>query len=343
MDDRLRTVIVSAYGDMTNIRTAMNRGAFDFVTKPIDFEDLDVTIKKALDDLGKLREAHRLREEAEQAEANLARHFSPNLVKELAHSPDVMSLGGQRRELTFVFTDLTDFTPLVETLEPAVIVPLLNEYLDEMTQIVFRHGGTVDKVVGDAVHAMFGAPLEQSDHAARAVACAMELDEFSESFREQKNTEGVPLSVTRIGVHSGPAMVGNFGGEMFFDYTAHGDAINTAARLEALNKHLGTRICVSATVVERMPHFKGRPVGTVVLKGKIEGLKVFEPLSAEQAHAPATKAYRGAFAKLEAGDAEASQAFAAMVGQYGNDPLSTFHLKRLLGGETGDRIAFDEK
>ncbi|NIV76043.1 MAG: adenylate/guanylate cyclase domain-containing response regulator, partial [Gammaproteobacteria bacterium] len=117
--------------------------------------------------------------------------------------------------------------------------------------------GTTEKLVGDAVHAIFGAPLEQADHAERAVACAMEMDAFAESFRKRKIEESIPLGVTRIGVHSGKAIVGNFGGELFFDYTAHGDAINTAARLEAVNKRLGTRICVSADVVRQIPDFTG--------------------------------------------------------------------------------------
>jgi class 3 adenylate cyclase len=343
VDGDLKAVIVSAYGDMANIRAAMNLGAFDFVTKPIEFDDLEVTIKKTLDDLNKLREAYRLREVAEQAKANLSRYFSPNLADELAENPEFLKLGGERRDLTFVFTDLAGFTPLVESLDPMVVVPLLNEYLDHMTQIVFRHGGTTEKIVGDAVHAIFGAPKEQLDHAERGVACAMEMDAFTESFRQKKNTEGIALGVTRIGVHSGNAIVGNFGGDLFFDYTAHGDAINTAARLEGVNKYLGTRICVSDKVAEQISGFHGRPVGTLTLKGKTEGLKVFEPLLPEEAGSAQTEAYRKAFAKLEAGDDGASQAFAALVGEFGEDPRATFHLKRLLAGDKGIAIAFDEK
>jgi len=144
-------------------------------------------------------------------------------------------------------------------------------------------------------------------------------------------------------VHSGPAIVGNFGGDLFFDYTAYGDAINTAARLEGINKFLETRICVRQEAVNQIPNFKGRQVGTLVLKGKSEGVNVYEPLNAELSELRATEAYRAAFAKLEKGDAAASQSFSALVGQYGDDPLATFHLKRLLAGETGVEIAFREK
>jgi len=343
LDRRLKTVIVSAYGDMRNIRTAMNLGAFDFLTKPIDFSDLEITINKTISDLQSVREIHRLRESAEKAKLSLARYFSPNLVQHLVDSPDSLNLDGERRELTFVFTDLADFTPLVEALEPDVIVPLLNEYLDEMTKIIFRWNGTVDKVVGDAVHAIFGAPLEQADHAARGIACAMEMDRFAESFRKQKNIENIPLGVTRIGVHTGLAMVGNFGGEQYFDYTAHGDAINTAARLETANKTLGTRICVSENVVAQIPSFTGRPIGTVLLPGKTEPLKLFEPLSVERMESSAIKAYQAAFAKLAAGDPSANQAFAAAVGEYADDPLATYHLKRTLAGEAGVDIILSEK
>jgi class 3 adenylate cyclase len=343
VDRHLRTVIVSAYGDMQNIRTAMNRGAFDFITKPIEFEDLEATIEKTLNDLHTFREMQNLRDAAERAKNTLSRYFSPNLAKELSENSSFMALGGEWREVSFVFTDLTDFTPLIESLEPNVVVPLLNEYLSGMTQIAFRHGGTIDKIVGDAVHAIFGAPLDQPGHAENAIACALSMDAFAESYREEKAAEGVALGATRIGVHSGCAIVGNFGGELLFDYTAHGDAINTAARLENLNKYLGTRICVSMDVVERVPEFKGRPVGWVRLKGKSQKLKVFEPLNAQRADDPESQAYRDAYRKLEDGDPTARQAFAALLANDRDDPLATFHLKRLLAGETSADIVLSSE
>lgn len=339
----LRAVIVSAYGDMRNIRTAMNRGAFDFVTKPIDFDDLEATINKTLADLTAFREVYLARATAERAQANLARYFSPNLVNHLSDNGGSIELGGERRELTFLATDLADFTSLVENLDPGAVVAVMNEYLGEVTRIVFANGGTIDTVVGDAVHAMFGAPLEQPDHAARAVACALAIDAFSREFSARKSAEGAPIGRTRIGVHTGSAIVGNFGGEGFFHYTAHGDAVNTASRLESVNKHLGTRICVSADTVAQIPDFAGRPVGTLVLKGKEQGIKAFEPVNAESGGSEALTAYLAAFEKLEAKDAGAVPSFAAFVGAHSDDPLATFHLKRLLAGETGSTVTFASK
>ena len=189
--------------------------------------------------------------------------------------------------------------------------PLLNDYLVGMADVVFAHDGTVAKIVGDAMHVLFGAPGEQPDHAARAVACALALDEFAEGFRERWRQKGIMLGVTRIiGVHAGPAIVGNFGGGRFFDYTAYGDTINVAARLETANKQLGTRICVSAALAGRVGDFRGRPVGDLVLRGKSEALRIFEPLTPEQYQDPATASYLEAFAKLEAADAGALASFA---------------------------------
>ena len=340
-EERLSTIIVSAYGDMANIRTAMNRGAFDFVTKPIDFRDLETTIAKTLRHIELLREAQRRQAAAERAHASLSRYFSPNLAQRLVNDADAIDLAGQRREIATLFTDIASFTALVETLEPDVLGPLLNEYLTGMTDIVFAHDGTVAKIVGDALHVLFGAPGEQPDHAARAVACALELDDYAQSFCGRCQQKGIALGVTRIGAHAGPAIVGNFGGGRFFDYTAYGDTINVAARLEAANKQLGTRICVSATLAARIDHFQGRPAGGLLLRDKTEPLPAFEPLTQEQFGAPATSSYLGAFAKLEAGEASAMAAFAAHVGKHPEDQLSSFHLKRLLNGATGTRIALD--
>jgi adenylate cyclase len=340
-EDNIMTVIVSAYGDMTNIRTAMNRGAFDFVTKPIDFSDLETTITKTIRHIRFLREARERQAIAERAYASLSRYFSPNLAQRLAGDTDAVDLEGQRREIATLFTDIASFTALVETLEPSVLGPLLNEYLSGMTDIVFANDGTVAKIVGDALHILFGAPGEQPDHAARAVACALSLDEFAQSFSERWQKKGIAFGVTRIGVHAGPAIVGNFGGGRFFDYTAYGDTINVASRLERANKQLGTRICVSAELAEGVKNFRGRPIGDLVLRGRGEVIRAFEPLQEKQFNDPATKSYLDAYALLKAEDAGAVAAFAAHVGKQPEDRLAAFHLKRLLNGEKGSRIAMD--
>jgi len=153
--------------------------------------------------------------------------------------------------------------------------------------------------------------------------------------------KGMALGITRIGAHAGPAIVGNFGGGRFFDYTAYGDTINITARLETANKQLGTRICVSAILAAKVPNFHGRPVGDLLLRGRTEALRAFEPFSSEQCEHVATISYADAFAKLEANDPAALAAFAAHVGKHPDDQLASFHLKRLLSGATGTRITMD--
>ncbi len=337
-ETKFSTVIVSAYGDMANIRTAMNRGAFDFLTKPIDFSDFETTIRKTIAHVAALRDARERQAAAERAQASLARYFSPNLARSLAADANALAPGGERREIATLFTDIAGFTPLVESLDPSQLASLLSGYLESMTEIVFAHEGTVAKIIGDAIHVLFGAPSDQPDSSSLAIACALALDARSEEFRREWNTRGVPLGVTRIGVHAGPAIVGNFGGGRLFDYTAYGDTINAAARLEAVNKQLGTRICVSAAAAERAGDFFGRPVGDLVLRGRSEPLRAFEPLTAQEGASSETSAYADAFAKLEARDPAAVGAFAALVGARPGDALAQYHLKRLLNGGAGTRI-----
>jgi class 3 adenylate cyclase len=340
-DDRKSTIIVSAYGDMSNIRTAMNRGAFDFLTKPIDFDDLEATIDKTIRHVELLREARRRQAEAERAHASLSRYFSPQIASRLASDSDNNGMEVHRRDVAAIFTDITGFTTLVETAEPDVLSALLNEYVAGMTDIVFAHEGTVAKIIGDAIQILFNAPGDQPDYATRAIACAHDLDAWAEGFRVRWKAKGVSFGATRIGVHAGPALVGNFGGSRFFDYTAYGDTINTAARLEGANKQLGTRICVSAAVADAAEGFTGRPVGDIVLRGRSEPLRAFEPLPVAIFEKPETAQYSEAFAKLEAGDATAMPAFAALVGQHAGDPLAGFHLKRLLNGAKGVRMQLE--
>ena len=149
------------------------------------------------------------------------------------------------------------------------------------------------------------------------------------------------LGLTRIGVHAGPAIVGNFGGERFFDYTAYGDTINVAARLEAANKPLGTRICVSAMLASRVDNFQGRPVGDLILRGKTEALRAFEPLRAEFFESPCNFKLPRCLQKAGSEDPSAMAAFAAHVGKQPDDQLASFHLKRLLNGQTGTRIVME--
>ena len=230
----------------------------------------------------------------------------------------------------------------MENAAPDVLGTLLNEYVGGMTDVVFAHEGTVAKIIGDAIQILFNAPGDQPDYATRAIACAHALDSWAEGFRERWKFKGVNFGVTRIGVHAGQALVGNFGGGRFFDYTAYGDTINTAARLEAANKFLGTRICVSAAVADAATAFCGRPVGDLLLRGRSEPLRAYEPLAETTFKEPATAQYCDAFAKLETGDAAAMPAFAALVGLHARDALAGFHLRRLLNGAKSARIQFEQ-
>ena len=145
----------------------------------------------------------------------------------------------------------------METAAPEVLGALLNEYVGGMTDVVFAHEGTVAKIIGDAIQILFNAPGDQPDYATRAIACAHDLDAWAQAFRERWKAKGVNFGAPGSAFTPVPALVGNFGGSRFFDYTAYGDTINTAARLEAANKFLGTRICVSATVADGAEKFQG--------------------------------------------------------------------------------------
>jgi class 3 adenylate cyclase len=341
-EEKKSTIIVSAYGDMSNIRTAMNCGAFDFLTKPIDFGDLELTIVKTIRHVEMMREARRRQAEAERAQASLSRYFSPQIASRLAAVGDSNGMEVHRREVAVIFTDITGFTSLVESAVPEVLGALLGEYVGGMTDVVFAHEGTVAKIIGDAVQILFNAPGDQPDYATRAIDCAHDIDIWAQAFRERWKSRGVSFGATRIGVHAGTALVGNFGGSRFFDYTAYGDTINTAARLEAANKHLGTRICVSAVAAEATKNFRGRQVGDVMLRGRSEPLPAYEPLTPAVFEAPVTKQYSEAFAKLKADDPAAMPAFAAIVGQHADDALAGFHLRRLLNGGKGVRLQLEQ-
>ena len=270
-------------------------------------------------------------------------YLAPALVEQLIDDPSHLQVGGERRELTYIFTDIASFTSLTERSDPAQLVPMLNEYIDAMCQIAFSHGATLDKIIGDATVCFFNAPIDQPDHPARAVACALALDAYAQQFVRDRADEGVQMGITRIGVHTGTATIGNFGGDAFFDYTAFGDMVNTSARLESVNKHLGTRVCISEATASRCPDVIFRPVGVLVLKGKTVGLKVFEPLSHDRVETPAVQAYENAYRMMCENDVGTEAALRTVLELEPDDPLAKLHLARLENGEKGDIIVMQEK
>jgi adenylate cyclase len=169
------------------------------------------------------------------------------------------------------------------------------------------------------------------------------MDEFANGFRLRKQAEGTPIGIARVGVNTGRVTIGNVGGKRFVDYRALGDAVNTAARLETVNGQLGTRICVSGSTVALCPQFVGRPVGSLVLKGKSVGIDAYEPLTAEAAGSPAIATYLAAYELLEQEDPEAERAFAALLEDHPDDPLAKFHLKRLRQGDSGTTVVLTSK
>ncbi|MBF0448509.1 MAG: adenylate/guanylate cyclase domain-containing protein [Magnetococcales bacterium] len=272
-----------------------------------------------------------------------SRYVSPNRVKFLQDNPDHLKLGGEYRQCSFVMTDLAGFTTLMEKNDPALIVSILNQYLDTMIGIAFKHEGTVDRIVGDAVAVLFSTPIVQPDHAARAIACAADMDSFAQQFSQEQTELGIPLGKTRIGVHSGQVLVGNFGGTKMLDYRALGDPINTASRLESVNKHLGTRVCISADTCRQCPDFIGRPIASLVLKGKSEPVEVFEPLSKEAWESPRIKAYLDGFKRLQEESPQALQLFNELAERFPDDPAIRLHRNRLQANERGVLMVMGKK
>lgn len=275
-----------------------------------------------------------------------SRYVSPNRVDYLVKHPEAMSLGGGRQECSFVFTDLANFTSLMESIDPGNAVDMLNSYLDQMIAIAFHYEGTLDRIVGDAVAIMFSAPVLQPDHRSRALACALDMDTFATAYAKKLNAEGIKFGMTRIGIHSGEVIVGNVGGSTMFDYRALGDPVNTASRLESVNKQLGTNMCISAATLTGCPDALVRPVGCLVLKGKTEAIAVFEPLVAErEKHYAPGELYLAAYRQLSAsdGDKDAKSMFAELAVRYKDDPLVRLYNSRLQGGQSGNLILMAEK
>lgn len=204
-------------------------------------------------------------------------YLSQDVVEQIIHDPEALQLGGQKKVLSVLFSDIRGFTTYTEKLDPQQIVSMLNDYLSHMSDVIFKHRGTIDKFIGDAIMAIFGAPVPQEDHAARA--CRVSLDMVT-ALKEvngvlvQKGFE--PLAIG-IGINTGEMTVGNIGSERRFDYTVIGDAVNLGSRLEGLTKYFGVEIIVSQSTKDACDanEFYFRELGSVKVKGKKEAVAIY--------------------------------------------------------------------
>lgn len=270
-----------------------------------------------------------------------SRYISPNLVEYLLRHPEDLQLGGHQQVCSFVFTDLSDFTTLMEQMAPSEAIGVLNEYLENMIAIAFEYHGTLDRIVGDAVAIMFSAPIPQPDHPSRALGCALAMRRFADDYAAKLQGRGIAFGKTRIGVHSGEVIVGNLGGKTIFDYRALGDAVNTASRLESANKYLGTQICVSEATLSACPEILARPIGRILLKGKSQPIMAFEPIETDD-DTLGIADYLAAYDLLRQADPAAAEAFRCYLERYPGDRLAAFHYHRLRCNHGGEIVELTE-
>jgi len=214
-------------------------------------------------------------------------YLTPSVVNEILKDPSKLKLGGDKKNLSVLFSDIRGFTSISEKLTPEELVQLLNEYLTAMTDVVFKYDGLLDKYIGDAVMAVFGAPIDQPDHTLRACRTSLEMMAALRELRKKWAAEGRPDVNIGVGVNTGDMVVGNMGSQMRFDYTVMGDAVNLASRLEGTNKEYGTNIIISEFTYERIKdELFCRELDAVRVKGKKLPVRIFELLGDRKEAAP---------------------------------------------------------
>lgn len=202
-------------------------------------------------------------------------HLAPDVVRRIAADPGAIRLRGELRVITALFTDIEGFTSMTERAGPTELVALLDTYFEATTRVITDHGGMIDKIVGDAIHAIFNAPFTLEDHPRRAVESAVALLNASQTIQGSPLGQKLQLGRTRIGIETGLAIVGDVGGGRKLDYTAHGDAVNAAARLEAANKEFGSSICIGPGTAGHLDPAMLRPMGAFVPRGQSREVTVY--------------------------------------------------------------------
>jgi adenylate cyclase len=208
------------------------------------------------------------------------KYVSPVVIENLIKNPDKINLGGEKKNITLFFSDIRGFTSISEKLDPEELVSLLNEYLTEMTSIIIKDQGLVDKYMGDGIMAFWGAPLDQKNHAEMACSSSLEMMDKLKDLQKKWKKEGIPSFNIGIGLNSGDAIVGNMGSSTRFDYTAMGDNVNLASRMEGLNKVYGTNIIISEKTHKIVKDkFESRKLDAVKVKGKKKPILIYELIS----------------------------------------------------------------
>lgn len=204
-------------------------------------------------------------------------YLQKELVEQIIEEPELLKLGGDKKELTVLFSDLAGFTTLSEKTPPEELVKFLNEYLSEMTDIVFKNKGTLDKYIGDAIMAFWGAPVPEEDHAYYACKCVLEMEEKLKELQQKWESQGLPAPHVRYGLNTGDMVVGNMGSKERFSYTVLGDHVNLGARLEPANKDFGTKILISEFTYQKVKdRFLSREVALMKAKGKTKPIRIYE-------------------------------------------------------------------
>ncbi len=260
-------------------------------------------------------------------------HLAPEVVSRLVAQPELLRLEGEMREITALFTDIEGFTAMTERVDPRTLVALLDRYFDGLTRIVVEHRGMVEKMVGDGLHALFNAPLDLAEHPRHAVDCAIALRDFGERFRNDEQASAAGFGRTRIGLETGVVVVGDVGGGRKLDYTAHGEAMNMAARFETANKDLGSSICIGPTTAARLPNRALRPLGRIEVRGRSTPADVFDPWPDALDNA-GRKTYLKAVALAERDPLAAAERLQQIASLAPNDPVPARLAARLREGES---------
>ncbi len=282
-------VMISGYGDMKNIRTAMNRGAFDFIVKPIDKNDLKTTLSKSLEYIRAIRDGREAEQRAMKLDVRnkfirdvFGRYMSEQVVNNLLDSPEGLDLGGQKRVVSIMMTDLRGFSVLSAKHAASDVIQYLNRYLEMMINIVLKHEGTIIEIIGDGIFVIFGAPVQQEDHVIRSISCAIEMQIAMYEFNKDHENSSFPRLEMGIGINTGEAVVGNIGSQKRAKYGAVGKNVNLAARIESFT--IGNQILISESAYQQVAdqlivaststtHPKGEknPINLYEIRGIVQG------------------------------------------------------------------------